>query len=248
MGDGFQLKSGFRAVRASTTEVRLPLQAGRERDQSASSTRVTATGDTRCPNGTVEHCRDSAADDSHQERHDRHGHRSLQRRCPRRGREDHDDRFGADDAGGPRDRRGRQVRAPGWHRRPHPPRHALRRHHLGRRLRVRHHRRGPRRHDDDRRLRHPVPGADAASRVGDVDEEGRGQGGHRLRLPHDRDRHLRSGGAGDGRAGPRRGHVLQAVHGLPGRVHAGRRQHLPRAAADRQRTAARSACTPRTAA
>ena len=39
------------------------------------------------------------------------------------------------------------------------------------------HRRGVRRHDDDRRLRDPVPRPDAAPRVGNVDEEGRRQGG-----------------------------------------------------------------------
>ena len=42
--------------------------------------------------------------------------------------------------------------------------------------------------------------------------------------------------------------VVQAVHGLPGRLHAGRRQHLQGTAADGARTAGRSACTPRTAA
>ena len=42
--------------------------------------------------------------------------------------------------------------------------------------------------------------------------------------------------------------LVQAVHGLSRRLHAGRREHLPGAAADRARTAARSACTPRTAA
>ncbi len=48
--------------------------------------------------------------------------------------------------------------------------------------------RGVRRDDVDRRLRHPVPRPDAASRAGHVDEEGRGQGRHRLRLPHDHHR------------------------------------------------------------
>ena len=83
-----------------------------------------------------------------QERHDRHRDRSVQGRRLRRGREDHDDRHGADDAGRPRDRRGRQVRAARRHRRPHPPRHAVRRHDVGRRLRVGHDRRRARRHDD----------------------------------------------------------------------------------------------------
>ena len=68
------------------------------------------------------------------------------------------------------------------HRRAHPPRHAVRRHDVGRRLRDRHDRRGARRHDDARRLRHPglrrracYPALDA------LDEARRGQGGHRLR-------------------------------------------------------------------
>jgi dihydroorotase-like cyclic amidohydrolase len=43
-------------------------------------------------------------------------------------------------------------------------------------------------------------------------------------------------------------HVVQAVHGLPGRLHGGRRHHLQGAPARRATTAASSACTPRTAA
>ncbi len=43
-------------------------------------------------------------------------------------------------------------------------------------------------HDLDRRFRDSVQGSDAAPRLGNVDEEGRRQGGHRLRLPHDHDR------------------------------------------------------------
>ena len=84
----------------------------------------------------------------------------------------------------------------------------------------------------DRRLRDPVPRADAAPRVGNVDEEGGRQGRHRLRLPHDHHRADRSGGTRDGRAGPPGRHVVQAVHGLSRRVHARRRQHLQGAAAD----------------
>ena len=88
-----------------------------------------------------------------------------------------------------------------------------------------------RRHHHHRRLRHPVQGPDAASRVGNVDEEGRRQGGHRLRLPHDHHRALGPGGDRDGRAGQAGRDLVQAVHGLPRRVHAGRREHLPRHAA-----------------
>ena len=92
--------------------------------------------------------------------------------------------------------------------------------------------RGLRRHDLDRRLRHPVPRPDAAPRVGDVGEEGRRQGGHRLRLPHDHHRAERSGGGRDGRARPPGRHLVQAVHGLPRRLHARRREHFQGAAAD----------------
>ena len=154
----------------------------------------------------------------------------------------------ADDAGRSGDRRDRQVRASRRHRRAHAPRHAVRRHDVGRRLRVRHDRGRARRHDVDRRLRDPVQGPDAAPRLGNVDEEGRGQGGHRLRLPHDHHGADRSGGAGDGRARAPGRDVVQAVHGLSRRLHAGRREHFQGAAADRARTAGRSACTPRTAA
>ena len=51
----------------------------------------------------------------------------------------------------------------------------------------------------------------------------------------------------DGRARPPGRDVVQAVHGLPRRLHARRRQHFQGAAAGRGRTAARSACTRRTA-
>ena len=61
-----------------------------------------------------------------------------------------------------------------------------------------------------------------------------GQGRHRLRLPHDHHRAERSGGGGDGRHGPPGRQLVQAVHGLSRRVHAGRCEHLPRDAAHRQ--------------
>ncbi len=166
-----------------------------------------------------------------QERLDRDGHGSLRRRRPGRGREDYGDRVGADDAGGPRDRRRGQVRAAGRHRRAHPHGHAVRRHHLRGRLRVGHHRRRLRRHHDHRGLRHPVQGPGAGRGARRVDEEGRGQGRHRLRLPHDHHGPLGPGRGRDGHDGARGRHVLQALHGLPRRLHDGRREHLPRAAA-----------------
>ena len=77
-------------------------------------------------------------------------------------------------------------------------------------------------------------GTDAAPRLGNVDEEGGRQGGDRLRVPHDRHRAHRPGRARDGRARPPGRDLVQAVHGLSRRVHAGRRQHLQGAAADGQ--------------
>jgi dihydropyrimidinase len=75
-------------------------------------------------------------------------------------------------------------------------------------------------------LRDSVQGADAASRMGNVDEKGRRQGRNRLRLPHDHHRPHRPGRDRDGRTGEARRHLVQVVHGLPGRLHAGRREHL----------------------
>ena len=160
----------------------------------------------------------------------------------------HDDRHESVDAGRPDDRRDRSLRDPRRHRLPHPSRHAVWRHDLGRRLRVGNHRRRVRRHDVDRRLRHPVPRPDASSRLGNVDEEGRRQSRHRLRLPHDHHGADRSGGGRDGRARQSGRHLVQAVHGLPRRLHAGRRVDLSGRCCGPARTAARSACTPRTAA
>ena len=113
--------------------------------------------------------RSCCRDPPRQERRHRHGHRPIQGRHLRRGRDDLDDRDVAVDARRSRHRRGRQARVPRRHRRAHAPRHAVRRDDVGRRFRVGHDRRGARRHDDDRRLRHPVPRPDAASGVGDVD-------------------------------------------------------------------------------
>ncbi len=86
-----------------------------------------------------------------------------------------------------------QARDARRHRRPHPPRHAVRRHDLGRRLRDRHDRRRPRRHHHAHRLRDPGLRRGPLSRLRRLDEEGRRQGGHRLRVPHDRARAQRSG-------------------------------------------------------
>ena len=147
------------------------------------------------------------------------------------------------------DRRDRAVRHPGRDRRPHAPEHAVRRHDVGRRLRVGHDRGRVRRHDEHRRLRHPVPRPDDEACARRLAEAGRRQGGDRLRLPHDRHRARRRRARRDGPHGPRRGdHQLQAVHGLPGRVHGGRRDDLPGVAANRGERRAASACTPKTAA
>jgi hypothetical protein len=53
-----------------------------------------------------------------------------------------------------------------------------------------------------------------------IQYHGQGDGRDRLRLPHDHDRAERSSGTGDGCAGPRGGHVVQALHGLSRRLHA----------------------------
>ena len=52
----------------------------------------------------------------------------------------------------------------------------------------------------------------------------------------------------DERPGARRRHQLQAVHGVSGRLHARRRQHLQSLPQPPRRTADWSACTPKTAA
>ena len=154
-----------------------------------------------------------------------------------------------DDAGRPRHRRHGQVRLPGRHRRPHAPRHAVRRHDVGRRLRDR--ARSPRRYG-------------GTTTIVDFAIQYRGQTLHHAwetwmkkaegKAAIDYGFHMiitelnDQVEARDGRARPPGRHVVQAVHGLPRRLHARRREHLQGAAADRARTAARSACTPRTAA
>ena len=68
--------------------------------------------------------------------------------------------------------------------------------------------------------------------------EGEPEIAHRLRPAPDRARDQRADPARDGRDDRPRGDLVQAVHGLPGRVHAGRRVDLPRDAAARRTTAA----------
>ena len=119
------------------------------------------------------------------------------------------------------------------HRRAHPPRHAVRRHHLGRRLRNRHLRRGLRRHHHHHRFRHPGPRRGPLRRPRHLVEEGRRPRRHRLRPPHDRHRSRPTRPRRHGRDGaPRRRGQLQALHGLPRRPHGGRRHHLQGPLAD----------------
>ena len=114
---------------------------------------------------------------------------------------------------------------------------------------IRHDRGGLRRHDDDRRLRHPGQGPDAAAGAGTT-WSGKAEGkaaidyGFHMIITDLTDQ-VRGR---DGRAGPRGRHVVQALHGLPGRLHAGRRAASSGRCCAPGRTAARSACTPRTAA
>ncbi len=129
------------------------------------------------------------------------------------------------------DRRRGELRHPRRHRRPHAPGHAVHGHGGARRLRDRDHRRGARRNDDRRRLRHPVARRIAGRRAPDLAREGRGEGGHRLRLSHDHVRRERRVDRGDGEPRPGRHHVLQALHRLPGRPLQRRRPDPPRDAA-----------------
>ena len=82
-----------------------------------------------------------------------------------------------------------------------------------------------------------------------VDEEGRGQGGDRLRLPHDHDRADRPGRARRWTRSSAQGVTsFKLFMAYPGVFMLDDASDLPGAAARRARTAARSACTPRTAA
>ena len=73
---------------------------------------------------------------------------------------------------------------------------------------IRHHRRGLRRHDLHRRLRDPVSRPDDAPCARRLERRRRRQGGHRLRLPHDRHRARR-------RAGSARWTAWSATKGSP---------------------------------
>ena len=172
-------------------------------------------------------------DHAHQERHHRHRFGPVRcRHLHRQGRH-HDHRARADASGRYGRRRLGQARDARRHRRPHAPRHAVRRHDVGRRLRDRHDRGGAWRHDDAHRLRDSGLRRRALSGVRRLDEARRGEGGHRLRVPHDRARAERSGVGRHGSHGAaRRRHVVQAVHGLPGRLHGRRRDDLQGPAAD----------------
>ena len=107
-----------------------------------------------------------------------------------------------------------QLRHPGRDRRPYPHGAAVRRDVRQGHVRDRHARGRVRRDDLDRRLRGPGQGPVAARGPRCVARQGRGQRGHRLRLPHDHERRQRSTARRDGRAGRRGRPRLQAVHGL----------------------------------
>ena len=77
-------------------------------------------------------------------------------------------------------------------------------------------------------------GRHAARGPGRLARQGRGQLRHRLRLPHDHGRRQRGLAEGDGGAGRRGRHQLQAVHGLPRRALLRRRADAARAAEGRR--------------
>ena len=134
----------------------------------------------------------------------------------------------------PGDRRHGHVRYPRRHRCPHPSRYALRRHHVERRFRDGHARRGVRRHHLHRRFRHPGARHPHARRARHLDEKGRRTRDHRLRPAHDCHRPRGRGPGRHGRHGARRRGQLQAVHGLPQRADGGRRHDFQGPFADRQ--------------
>ncbi len=112
---------------------------------------------------------------------------------------------------------------PRRHRRPHPSRHAFRRHHQRRRLPDRHDRRSLRRHDDADRFRHSVQRPNAAACLRHLDEKSARQSHHRLRLPLHHHRSWQRATRRNGRPHSRRRHQLQTLHGLSRRLHARRR-------------------------
>ena len=119
-----------------------------------------------------------------------------------------------------------------------PPRPRGRRRGHRRRLRDRYAGRARRRDDDGHRLRHPVPRAAARHGVRPVERQGHRPGGHRLRLPPRDDAVVRGLPGADGGDGRARGHLVQALHGLPRHDDGGRRRdprrahRLPRARRD----------------
>ena len=92
----------------------------------------------------------------------------------------------------------RQVGHPRRDRCPHPHAAAVRRHVREGHVRDRHARRGLRRDDHDHRLRRPAARRLAAPGTGRLAREGRRQGVHRLRLPHDHQRRPRRRPGRDG--------------------------------------------------
>ena len=99
------------------------------------------------------------------------------------------------------------------------------------------HRRGLGRDDDDHRLRGAAHRRAGPGRARRLARQGRRQLRDRLRLPPDPRRRGRRRTQGDGRAGRRRDHQLQAVHGLSRRLLLRRRPDPPGDAAGRARTA-----------
>ena len=171
------------------------------------------------------------------ERNDRHRGRLVPGRCPGRRRGDRADRRGpcgrwCDRRGD--DRRHREVRHPGRHRRPHPHGAAVRRHVRQGHLRDGHASGGLRRHHLHRRLCRPDQGPAAPRGPRRLAQEGRGQRRHRLRLPHDHVGRQRRDPGRDGPAGRRGRPRLQAVHRLSGRLPLAGRPHLPGDAADEE--------------
>ena len=130
-----------------------------------------------------------------------------------RGRDDQGDRRQAErrqDA-----RRQRLLDHARRHRSPHPSRHAVHGHDLGRQLRERHKAGARRRHDDGGRFLHPRPrpAADGrARRLGQARRDRR----HRLRVPHVHHLLVGQGARGHGQGGRPRRDQLQAFHGLQG--------------------------------
>ena len=137
------------------------------------------------------------------------GHRSRGSRGRRRGRH-------------------REVRHPGWDRRPHPHGAPVRRHQRLGHLRDRDPGGGLGRHHLDHRLRRPALRRAGRGRPRRLAREGGRQLRRRLRVPPDHRRRGRVLPQGDGQPDRRGHHQLQAVHGLPRRLLLRRRADPPR--------------------